>query len=305
MHASKIPVVFFGTGPVASSSLKSLAKNFEIELVITKPKPVHHRGDWPVADLANKLNLPINYVSTKTDIEKTLRSSNLKSQVGIVIDFGLIISSKSIAIFRFGIINSHFSLLPRWRGADPITFSIISGDKETGVSLMKINSNMDEGPLIAQQRIVIEPKTNSVQLTKKLVQLSNSMLVSYLGKYLDGELKPIAQSTDKITYSKKITKNDGLIDWRQNADIIERKIRAYWEWPRSRTNIGGIDLIISQVEVVNQSGKAGRFVINKRDLIVFCGQSALKITKLQPAGKKIMSADQFIRGYGPKLKTFN
>lgn len=123
----KTSLIFFGSGPVAAKSLQLLAKEFEIEAVITKPKPEHHRGDFPVEALANKLGLKLFYASTRSELTELFKSKPFSSQLGLVIDYGVIIGQDAIDYFRLGVVNSHFSLLPQWRGADPITFAILSG----------------------------------------------------------------------------------------------------------------------------------------------------------------------------------
>src|SRR5690349_4191168 len=130
------PITFFGSGPVAAESLRLLAQSFTIEAVITKPRPAHHKGSVPVLELAEKLQIPVRTASTKSELDALFDSRPVKSRVAILIDFGIIVSQQVIDYFEYGIINSHFSLLPEWRGADPITFSILSGQPRTGISLM-------------------------------------------------------------------------------------------------------------------------------------------------------------------------
>src|SRR5690606_13053936 len=126
---NKIPVVFFGSGPVAAKSLENMLPDFEIVAVVTKPKPAHHRGNFPVINVAENNNLPLYRVTNKQELTELIRTKPFKSEVAILIDFGIIVSQEVIDYFPKGIINSHFSLLPEWRGADPITFAILSGQK--------------------------------------------------------------------------------------------------------------------------------------------------------------------------------
>lgn len=294
-------VVFFGTGPLAAQSLLGLAENFQIELVITKPRPADFRGNWPVAELAEKLGLPIAYAADKSQVEQAVKSRSLTSKAGVVIDFGLLISAATIEAFPRGIINSHFSLLPRWRGADPITFAILSGDGKTGVSLMSIVEKMDAGPLIAQQAITLDKTINNPCLSQNLIKLSDQLLAENLPKYLAGQIEPVDQPLSGVTYSRKLQKSDGLIDWTKSAEAIGQEIRAFAGWPRSRTKLSTVELIITQAEVANETGKPGQYKIDGVELIIFCGQKALKIIELQPAGKKTMPTSEFLRGYQQKL----
>ena len=229
-------------------------------------------------------------------------SREIKSEIGLIIDYGVIVSSSAIEKFPKGIINSHFSLLPRWRGADPITYCLLEGDSETGVSLMKIVPKLEEGPIIAQERLPLKDKINVLELTDKLIGLSNSMIKKCLPDYLAGKLEASPQSDLGVTYSHKIKKSDGIIDWGKPAHRIEREIRAYAGWPKSRTVLKDIDCIITEVEVSTKTGERGDFEITDNDLLMFAGEGSLAIKRIQPASKKEMSAAEFLRGYGTRLR---
>src|ERR1035438_3938500 len=149
-------VIFFGSGPLAAASLLLLSEDFDIEAVITKSTPSGHKGEVPILELTRKLNIQTYAVEGRVQLDNLVAKANFSSQVGILIDFGIIISQKVIDYFDKGIINSHFSILPQWRGADPISFALLSGQKTTGVSLMLIVAAMDEGPLISYTEIDIE-----------------------------------------------------------------------------------------------------------------------------------------------------
>lgn len=293
----KLSLVFFGTGPVAAESLEALAQKFEIKLVITKPKPVYHKYPAPVEEAAQKKNLKLCFAATTKEIDAKIEALRPDSEVAAVIDFGVIISTKTINYFQYGIINSHFSLLPRWRGADPITFTLLNGDKQTGISLMKIVENLDEGPIIIQKVLPVEKKATQITLTRQLIDLSNETLSEYLPKYINGEVAPKPQPAENISYSRKITKKDGEIDWNKTAQQIEREIRAYAGWPKSRANIHEVDCIILEADTISREVETGKIEADKNILLVGCGRGSLSIKKLQPAGKKPMSAEEFIRGY--------
>jgi len=300
-------VVFFGSGPVAAESLRLLSKDFEVEAVVTKPKPAHHKGVFPVIEAAEELKLNTLTVSNQGELDELLTGAEFESQVGVLIDFGIIVSKTAIEYFSLGIVNSHFSLLPQWRGADPISFSVISGQEKTGVSLMLIDEGMDTGMLLAQKSMKIEPYDTTPSLTAKLIQLSNDMLLNILPQYVAGTVKPRRQPhPDRATYSRKLTKNDGVIDWNKPAEQIEREIRAYIDWPKSRTSIGGLDIIITSAHAVpsNDPDKIpGDVEVASGLLMVECGAGYLCIDKLKPAGKNEMNAAAFIAGYGKLLKT--
>src|SRR3989338_3276247 len=197
-------VVFFGSGPVAAASLALLASNFAIEAVITKPKPSHHRGEVPVLEVAKRLGLPVFAAANKQELDELFAKKPAKSELAILIDFGIIVSRKVIDYFPLGIINSHFSILPQWRGADPITFAVLSGQATTGVSLMLLVEAMDEGPLLAYGEYGLPPDITTPKLTGDLIKLSHVLLVETLPKYLTGKLQPVPQTVTKrdVSYSR-------------------------------------------------------------------------------------------------------
>lgn len=299
-------VVFFGSGPVAAASLELLLQDFEIEAVVTKPKPAHHKGAFPVIEVANQHNLPLHTVSNKKELSDLIADDPFSSPVGVLIDFGIIVSQDVIDYFPRGIVNSHFSVLPEWRGADPITFAVLSGQETTGVSLMLLVEAMDEGPLISFGEYKLPPNITTPELTTHLIKLSHALLRAELPRYLDNpDFTPAPQTITgrKPSYSRKLTKDDGLIDWTKPAVQIEREIRAYQDWPKSKSTIAGKEVVIIKAEVIKQSGKPGSVVVDDTSLVIHCGQQALKILSLKPAGKNEMTAESFINGHRNLLKS--
>jgi methionyl-tRNA formyltransferase len=295
-------VVFFGSGPVAAKSLELLAQDFAIEAVVTKPQPVHHKEAFPVITLAEKLGLPVHTATDKKSLDDLFAKSSFTSRLGVLIDFGIIVSQKVIDYFPLGIVNSHFSVLPEWRGADPITFSILSGQKSTGVSLMLLVAAMDEGPLLAFGEYQLPGDITTPILTDHLIQFSHMLLKHELPAYFDGK-KPSPQSVTKraVSYSRKLTKADGLLDWKKPAQQLEREIRAFIEWPKSRATLAGKDVVITKAHVVKQKGPSGKVVVLGKQLVIYCGKDALVIDTLKPAGKNEMSGQSFIAGHREQL----
>ncbi|NDD84789.1 hypothetical protein EBZ38_11055, partial [bacterium] len=285
---NKPKVVFFGAGPVAAQSLELLAKNFEIEAVVTKPKATNHRGDVPTLHVAQSLGLPVYTPTNKKELSALIANKPFTSTIGVVIDYGIIIAQDVIDYFELGIVNSHFSLLPQWRGADPITFSLLSGQTQTGVSLMLITAGLDEGPVFGWGVYDIKPTDTNESLTEQLIHLSDALLTDMLPKYVSGEFKPnpqdIIATTMKFsptpTFSRKLTKADGHIDWTKPAEQIEREIRAYSSWPKSYTKFNDLDIVIIAARVTEQKGSAGTRAVVNKELIIYCGQDALAIDKL-------------------------
>lgn len=292
----KDSIVFFGSGPVAAQALELLARDFTVEAVVTKPQPEHHKETFPVLEVAKRLDLHALTPRNKAELSELFAKKPVKSQVGVVIDYGIIISQDVIDYFPLGIVNSHFSLLPRWRGADPISFAILEGDAETGVSLMLIVEALDEGPILTQEALPIKADTTTPSLTEDLIKLSHKMLLDNLPKYVTGELKPRPQ-TGEPTYSRKLTKADGQIDWQKPAEQIEREIRAFIDWPKSRTKLGKTEVIITRARITETKLNPGEIQTDDKRLMLGTSEKSLEILALKPAGKQEMTAQAFLAGY--------
>lgn len=305
--SGKPHVVFFGSGPVSAKSLELLQQNFTIEAIITKPTT---RSEM----LAVANGTSIHTVANKAELDALIDTTPFQSKVAILIDFGILVSQKVIDSFPLGIVNGHFSLLPQLRGADPISFAILQGLDKTGVSLMLLVEAMDEGPVIACGVHELDGSETTPALTDRLIALSHTLLKTELPRYLAGETKGVDQSKlsqlipghpTKPSYSRKLTKTDGVLDFTKPALQLEREIRAFIEWPKSRTVIAGKDVIITKAHAVpsNFSDKPGDIEIVKDidTLIINCANGYLCIDELKPAGKKEMTTAAFLAGYGHLL----
>jgi len=303
MKKTSNTIVFFGSGPVAAESLRLLAEYNEIEAVITKPRPAHHKGSVPVLELAEKLGLPVFTATNKRSLDELFAAKPVTSKLAILIDFGIIVSQKVIDYFPLGIINSHFSLLPEWRGADPITFSILSGQKQTGISLMMLVAGMDEGPLLAQTPYDLPDDITTPKLTEDLIELSDKTLQQIIPLWFEGQITSMPQErvsiarSDEASYSRKLSKADSDLDWEKPAELLEREIRAFTEWPKSRTTLGKLELVITKAHVIDKKGEPGTRAIIDKLPVIFCHDGALAIDKLKPVGKKEMTGEAFIAGY--------
>lgn len=295
-------ILFFGSGPVAAASLESLRQHVQIEAVITKLAAAHFHGPVPVLDMCVQHNLTHYTPTNKAELSSLFNAQKFNSTLGVVVDYGIIIAQDVIDAFPLGIVNSHFSLLPDWRGADPITFSVLSGQTQTGVSLMVIDQKLDEGQLIAQESMPLDPTATTQSLTGQLIELSNSMLKRYLPLYQQGKLLPYPQNLElPIRYSRKLTKADGLIDWSLPADQLERQIRAFQPWPKSYTQLGDLQITIHQARVSTLSLQPGEASTDNNQLTVGCGENSLELLRLQPAGKSAMDSASFLAGYKQRL----
>jgi methionyl-tRNA formyltransferase len=314
---TNLSVVFFGSGPVAAQSLELLSSYCDIEAVVTKPQPPHHKEPFPVLAVAGQHGFKTFTPYGKAELSALFATKPVTSRLGIVIDYGFIINQDVIDYFPLGIINSHFSLLPEWRGADPITFSILSGQAQTGVSLMLITAGMDEGPLLAYGLQPLTGTETTPALTQSLISLSDALLRKELPRYVAGKTSPVDQLSihaeldtypAEPTYSRKLTKDDGILDFSKPADQLEREVRAYCEWPKSRTAIGGKEVVITRVHVGEQTEASVTGTIwldnpaKPKRFGFKTSHGILVVDALKPAGKPEMSAEAFIAGYGNLLK---
>jgi methionyl-tRNA formyltransferase len=297
-------LVFFGSGALAAKSLELAANNFGIETVITKPATQEGINNNPVIKVANEHNIKLLFSNNSKELDELFEQWQPDSSMGLVIDYGIIISQSVINKFDKGIINSHFSLLPQWRGADPITYALLSGQPHSGVSLMKINDKLDEGEILSQKKIRISSSDDNASLSTKLIIASNELINTDLASYLDSNSILATQASLPITYSRKINKSDGLINWHKPASVIEREIRAFSKWPCSYTAIGKINLIIHEVQVVNQTLKSGEIMVTaNKEIYIGCKVESIQLLGVQPSGKTPMTAKDFINGYQDQIKT--
>ncbi|MCL5795059.1 MAG: methionyl-tRNA formyltransferase [Patescibacteria group bacterium] len=232
----KYRIIFLGTPEFSLPSLQALIDDarFEVCAVITEPDRPAGRGKIltppPVKILANKYNIPVFQPEKLSVISSQL--SVLKPDVAVVVAYGQIIPKEILDIPKFGFVNIHPSLLPKYRGSTPIQSAILNGDAKTGVSLIKIDEKMDHGPILAQQELKLSIINYQLSiLSKKLAELGAQLLLNNLTKYLEGKITPRSQDHKKATFTKMLKKSDGQINWQEPAEIIERKIRAYNPWP--------------------------------------------------------------------------
>lgn len=299
---SDISLVFFGTGPISLATLEQVAESFAIEAVVTKADSINPAGktiESPVKLWAKDHHVPVFQPRKKTELAELFDQQTFASQVGLVVDYGLIIPKSVIDSFPKGIINSHFSMLPQWRGADPITTAILSGADQTGVSLMIINEGMDTGELIAQEHYEIPTNITIHELETALVKLSNKLIQQVLPRYFNGEIMAWQQDNSiEPSYTKKLSKDDGLIDWAKEAAVLEREIRAYLGWPGSYTTLASKPVIITQAHVLDYpNAKPSLAFKHDKQFAVQCGKNALIIDRLKPAGKREMTGQEFLAGH--------
>ena len=304
---NKAKIIFFGTPEFAVPTLKALhQEGYNIVLVVTQPdKPVGRKGiltPSPVKVLTKELGLE---VCQRFDNLK-LKTKSLKPDLGVVVAYGEIIPKDILDLFPLGILNIHPSLLPKYRGPSPIQATILNGDKETGVSIIKLDEKMDHGAKLKTQNLKLKTDDIYVSLSQRLAMAGAQLLIDILPDYLVGKIKPVPQDDARATFTKIITKEDGRINWQKSAEEIERQIRAYAPWPGcfSEFVVNGKKINVKIIEAIHElplqddnQTNIGQFSIQNGQLFVQCGHGALLIEKIQPEGKKEMTAKEFINGY--------
>jgi len=290
-------LIFLGTSEFALPILKKIheSKN-EIISVITKPPSRSKRGQRiqisPVHDFAKKKNL---FVKTPAKIENEESFfKDLEFDLGIVVAYGQIIPEKILKYGKFGFINVHASILPKYRGAAPIQRSIINSDKITGVSIMKINRGLDAGPVCNIYKVQINETDNSISLATKLSDIAASYINQNINLIVSNKVKFLEQDHKVSTYAKKINKSEGKINWNDNAKYIEAKIRALYPSPGIWFNFENERYKILKAKLSLKSGKPG--LVLDDNLTIGCGISSLEILDLQRQGKKPQKKIDFLLG---------
>lgn len=294
-------IVFMGTAELASPSLEALAKLTGHEIVAVFTQPDRPKGRElkptppPVKLTAERLKIPVHQPGKIKDAEAIERMRVTQPELIAIVAYGQILPKAILDIPSGGCVNVHTSLLPRWRGAAPIQHAILHGDTETGVTTMFINERMDAGDIIRQRTEPIRSDDTAGTLHDRLARLGAKLLVETIELIAGGRAPRTPQDESRTTYAKKISKEDGHIDWTQPAAQIERQIRAFDPWPSAYTFAGDVMLKVWRAEVIEATkGTPGEVLPG---FIVATGLSGLKILELQPSGGKRMSAEEFLRGH--------
>lgn len=305
---TNLRIIFIGTAELSCASLEKLAadKKFSIAAVVTQPDKPKGRDlklqFSPVKILAQKLNLPVLQPAKARDEKFISELRELKPDLIVVVAYGQILPQAILDLPKFGCVNVHTSLLPKYRGASPIQSAILNGETETGVTIMKMDAGLDTGEMISQRKIPILPEDNSQTLHDKLAQLGAELLVETIPNYAAGKIQLQPQNHSAATYAAKIKKEDGKIDWNEPAEKILNRLRAFTPWPGIFTFWNGQLLKIRRAETIQQNGEAGKFLsADKNGIVVACGKNALRILELQPEGKRRMSAQEFLAGHSLEI----
>lgn len=297
-----------GTPNFSCPTLEKLIndKNFEIVAVYTREPQIAGRGhklmNSPIHELALKHNLKVLTPKSLKTIEAQKEFIDLKADAAVVVAYGLILPEAILQGTKFGCINIHPSLLARWRGAAPIQRTIMAGDKESGITIIKMDKGVDSGDMIYQEKIILDEKENYKNLAIKFSQMGADILLKTLKNIENGNFSLIKQNDNLVTYAKKIEKEECLIDWNLSAEEIDRKIRGLNGSLEAHFIHNQEKIKIFAAEILNNNSSDENIgkIINK-DFWIGCKNSMLRPLILQRPGKKPMAIDEFLLGFQNKV----
>ncbi len=307
--ASPLAIVFMGTAPLAATILRALCAdpNVVLRAVVTQPDKPKGRDlklqPSPVKETAVQAGLPVLQPLRAREDAFVSQLRALEPELIIVAAYGQILPPSILELPRLGCLNVHTSLLPRYRGAAPIQWAILDGLTETGVTLMKMDAGLDTGPILTTAVLPIAPTDTGGTLHDRLAELGARLLIDTLPDYVEGKVPAVPQPAEGASYARKITKEDGLIDWSATARSIWNRVRALNPWPTAYTSLpaGGTSQMIkiwtAEVEAGVPRGKPGAVAsAGKSGIVVTCGDEALRIIELQREGRRRVPAADFLAG---------
>ena len=305
-------LIVMGTGGFAVPTFEALIESgHTVSTLVTRPpRPAHGRRTAPpnpMSDGARRAGIPVEQPDSINSGEAHELLGALQADLFVVCDYGQILSADTLRLSRCGGINLHASLLPKYRGAAPINWAIYHGETETGVTVIHMTPELDAGPCLVQRRVSIDSDETAVQLEVRLAELGVEPVMEAIRLIANGETNTsgIPQDPTLATKAPRLKKADGQVDWTRSAQQIRNQVRAMKPWPRTYTELtqqgsAPLRVILEQVSVLDNvpiSGTPGSVIANgPKPLIVATGYSALSLDEIQVAGKRVMSAEEFLRG---------
>ena len=304
-------IIFMGTPEFAVPVLESLINSrHEVVAVVTQPDRPKGRGKnmqfSPIKECALAHNIPVMQPVNVSVPEVIDELRAYEPELIVVVAFGQFVTKKIREMPKYGCINVHASLLPKYRGAGPIQWAVINGEKESGVTTMYMCREIDKGDMLLKDTVTLDPKETGDSLHDKLSMMGGPLLLKTIDQLEDGSAVRIPQCEEESTYAPKLEKTMGNIDWTMDADRIERLVRGLNSWPGTFTKIHGKTVKIWDCDVVRQetltenqaAATPGTVIVSEKDqLIVKAGNGALSLRMIQPEGKKNMTVDAYLRGY--------
>ncbi len=294
-------IIFFGTPEFAVPSLNSLLKSYdEIVAVVTQPDKRAGRGRMihqsPVKEVAMKSGIRVMQPENIKDSIFIDELSSLKPDIISVVVYDMILPPQILNLTPFGCINVHASLLPKYRGAAPIQWAIINGEKETGVTTILMDEGLDTGKILLQEKTVITEEDNSETLSERLSHIGASLLLKTIKGLVGGLIKPIPQE-GIATYAPPLKKEDGRVNWLKSAEEVFNLIRGLYPWPCAYCYLNNERIKIIRARILDGSGSPGRVErARKGELVIGTARGLISILELQPEGKKKMSVESFLHG---------
>lgn len=289
-----------GSPDFALPSLRALTKTYEVVGVVTQPDRGSGRGrelkSPPIKTLALELNIPVIQPEKLREPEALQQMRAWDPDLIVVAAFGQILKKDVLDLPRYGCLNVHASLLPRWRGAAPVNAAILHGDEETGVTIMKMDVGLDTGPILSQKPIRLKPDDTAGSVFETLSHLGADLLIETLPDYLSGKITPRPQLEEGVTYAPMLKKEEGLLDFTQPADKLARRVRAFNPWPGAYMDFNDAMLKIHRAHAEAGHDSAGKRFIHQNQPAVATGNGLLILDEVQPAGKKSMSGTAFLSG---------
>ena len=289
-------IIFMGTPEFSVPILQALAKAHDIVCVYCQPPRPAGRGKalrpTPVQQAAEALGLPVRHPSSLRSAEEQAAFASLNADIAVVVAYGLILPQPVLDAPRFGCVNIHASLLPRWRGAAPIHRAILAGDAETGVCLMQMDAGLDTGPVLLRAATTIGAEDTTADLHDSLSQMGADLVVSALPRL--PLLVPVPQPEEGVTYASKIDKSEARIDWHAPAPVIDRQIRGLSPFPGAWCESAGERVKFLRSRLAQGHGLPGQVL---HGLTIACGSGAVEITLAQREGKRPATTEEFLRGF--------
>jgi methionyl-tRNA formyltransferase len=306
--ASPLRIVFMGTAELACASLETLAAqpDFTVLAVVTQPDRPKGRDlklqPSPVKASALRLQLAVLQPERARNADFVAQLGALRPELIVVVAYGQILPPEILALPRFGCLNVHTSLLPKYRGAAPIQWAILNDESETGVTVMRMDAGLDTGDILAQTTTPITPEDDSQTLHDRLAGLGAGLLAKTIRDHVAGRMTPRPQPIEGVSHARKIVKDDGLLDWTLPARALWNKVRAFTPWPGAFTHLPAHPkprlLKICHAEVIEASGEPGVFLqADANGIVAACGQGALRISSLQLEGGRRLAAREFLAGH--------
>ena len=293
-------VVFIGSPDFSLPTLRALFSAYDLVGVVTQPDRASGRGRElkapPVKTLALELGIPVIQPEKLRQPEAMEQLRLWNPDLIVVAAFGQLLRKEVLDLPRYGCINVHASLLPRWRGAAPINAAILHGDEETGVTIMVMDVGLDTGSMLSKRSIRLTRDETAGSAFEKLSKLGADLLIETLPDYLSGKLGPTPQPEEGVTYAPTLSKEEGRLDFTQDAESLERRVRAFNPWPGAFMDFGGMLLKIHQARVAAGFAQAGQRLVVQDLPAVGAGDGILILEEVQPAGKKPMSGKAFLAG---------